>query len=119
MLRAAFLAGSLLNSEFRLAPSSAIISSVIQLLLAVLSFLFPRQRFPCFVFVSFLCTRRQATQLEDIFTQAVARHSGDPGVASGRHLLHARNPAPCAAAADGKKRMLTTLGVIAGQLGRQ
>ncbi len=45
-------------------------------------------------------------------------HSGEPGAASGRHRLHERNPAGCAAAAVGKKRTLVRLGVRAGQLGR-
>ncbi|MEZ5137086.1 MAG: hypothetical protein R2699_19090 [Acidimicrobiales bacterium] len=46
-------------------------------------------------------------------------HSGDPGEASGRQRLHARNPACWAAAAVGKKLTLRACGVRAGQLGRQ
>jgi hypothetical protein len=46
-------------------------------------------------------------------------HSGDPGAASGRQRLQARNPAACAAAAVEKKRTFSRLGVRAGQLGRQ
>ena len=42
-----------------------------------------------------------------------------PGVASGRHRLQARNPAPCAAAAVAKNRTFSRFGVRAGQLGRQ
>ena len=46
-------------------------------------------------------------------------HSGEPGLASGRHRLQARNPACWAAAALGKNRMFSGLGGTAGQLGRQ
>ncbi len=46
-------------------------------------------------------------------------HSGDPGLASGRHRLQARKPACCAAAALAKKRTFAGLGGTAGQLGRQ
>ena len=46
-------------------------------------------------------------------------HSGEPGLASGRHRLQARNPACWAAAALGKKRMFCGFGGTAGQLGRQ
>ncbi len=52
-------------------------------------------------------------------TSARTFHSGEPGVASGRQRLHARNPVSWAAAAVGKKRTLARFGVIAGQLGRQ
>jgi hypothetical protein len=46
-------------------------------------------------------------------------HSGDPGDASGRHRLHARKPAPCAAAEVGKNRTFRANGGRTGQLGRQ
>jgi hypothetical protein len=46
-------------------------------------------------------------------------HSGEPGEASGRQRLHARNPDCWAAAAVGKKSTFARFGVIAGQLGRQ
>ena len=46
-------------------------------------------------------------------------HSGDPGEASGRQRLQARNPACCAAAAVGRKRRLRAKGGRTGQLGRQ
>ena len=46
-------------------------------------------------------------------------HSGEPGEASGRQRLQARNPACCAAAAVGKNRTFLANGVRAGQLGRQ
>lgn len=52
-------------------------------------------------------------------TSALAFQSGEPGTASGRQRRHARKPAPCAAAAVGKKETFARLGVIAGQLGRQ
>jgi len=46
-------------------------------------------------------------------------HSGEPGEASGRQRLQARNPARCAAAALGWNSTLRRSGVIAGQDGRQ
>lgn len=47
-------------------------------------------------------------------------HSGEPGLASGRQRLQARNPALWAAAVVGKKRTFTRLGRMGvGQLGRQ
>ena len=46
-------------------------------------------------------------------------HSGEPGTASGRQRLQARNPAACAAAALGWKVMFAGAGVRAGQEGRQ
>ena len=46
-------------------------------------------------------------------------HSGEPGVASGLHRLHARKPARCAAAAVGKKHTLVGRAAGDGQLGRQ
>jgi hypothetical protein len=52
-------------------------------------------------------------------TSARMSHSGEPGLASGRQRLHARNPASCAAAAVGRNRTFCGFGVIAGQLGRQ
>jgi hypothetical protein len=44
---------------------------------------------------------------------------GDPGLASGRQRLQARNPARCADAAEGWNSTFSALGVTAGQLGRQ
>ncbi|GAA2313881.1 hypothetical protein Scani_80360 [Streptomyces caniferus] len=44
---------------------------------------------------------------------------GRPRHGAGRHRRQARNPADCAAAADGKNRTFTRLGVTAGQPGRQ
>ena len=52
-------------------------------------------------------------------TSARPSHSGEPGEASGRHRLHARNPERWAAAAVGRNRTLRRCGVRAGQLGRQ
>ena len=52
-------------------------------------------------------------------TSARRSHSGDPGVAPGRHRLQARKPARWAAAAVAKKRTWARCGVRAGQLGRQ
>lgn len=52
-------------------------------------------------------------------TSALASHSGEPGTASGRQRLHARNPSACAAAALAKKSMFSARGVLAGQDGRQ
>ena len=52
-------------------------------------------------------------------TSARTSHSGEPGLASGRQRLQARNPACWAAAALGKKRMCSGLGGTTGQLGRQ
>ena len=46
-------------------------------------------------------------------------HSGEPGLASGRQRLQARNPACWAAAALGKNLMFSGLGGTTGQLGRQ
>ena len=46
-------------------------------------------------------------------------HCGDPGLASGRQRLQARNPACCAAAALGKNRMFSGFGGTTGQLGLQ
>jgi hypothetical protein len=46
-------------------------------------------------------------------------HSGEPGDASGLQRLQARKPASCAAAAVGKRRTFSRLGVRDGQLGRQ
>ena len=53
-------------------------------------------------------------------TMSVRRfHSGEPGEASGRQRLQARNPACWAAAAVGQKRMFLAYGGRTGQLGRQ
>ena len=46
-------------------------------------------------------------------------HSGEPGVASGLHRRHGRNPCVWAAAAVGKNRVFSGLGVREGQLGLQ
>jgi len=45
--------------------------------------------------------------------------SGESGLVSGRHRRHARNPAPSAAAAAGKNRTCSRLGIGTGQTGRQ
>ena len=50
---------------------------------------------------------------------AATSQSGEPGVASGRQRLQARNPAACAAAAVRWKVTFLLAGVIAGQEGRQ
>jgi hypothetical protein len=49
----------------------------------------------------------------------VPRHDPRAGEISGRQRKHGRKPASCAAAADGKKRTFSRLGVRAGQIGRQ
>ena len=52
-------------------------------------------------------------------TSARTFHSGEPGDASGRHRLHARNPCCWAAAAAGKNDTFWRRGVVAGHDGRQ
>jgi hypothetical protein len=50
---------------------------------------------------------------------AVPLHAATPGLISGRQRRQGLNPAEYAAAAVGKKTQFSSLGVRAGQIGRQ
>ncbi len=58
-----------------------------------------------------------ASARETVFD--VPRQTARSGEVSGRQRRQGRKPAPCAAAAEGKKRTFSRLGVRAGQIGRQ